>query len=59
MSIDSESLVEKRCGNMMQPQLAAKIEKNTRKTFENGIEPYGTDALRFTLAAMASTGRGY
>ena len=43
--------------NMMQPQLAAKIEKNTRKTFENGIEPYGTDALRFTLAAMASTGR--
>ncbi|WP_332419622.1 valine--tRNA ligase [Vibrio metschnikovii] len=55
--IDLESLVEKRCGNMMQPQLAAKIEKNTRKTFESGIEPYGTDALRFTLAAMASTGR--
>ncbi|EKO3536983.1 valine--tRNA ligase [Vibrio fluvialis] len=55
--IDLESLVTKRTGNMMQPQLAAKIEKNTRKTFENGIEPYGTDALRFTLAAMASTGR--
>ncbi|PSW15079.1 valine--tRNA ligase [Photobacterium sanctipauli] len=55
--IDLESLVAKRTGNMMQPQLAAKIEKNTRKTFENGIEPYGTDALRFTLAAMASTGR--
>ncbi|MGF1844796.1 valine--tRNA ligase [Vibrio clamense] len=55
--IDLESLVEKRCGNMMQPKLAAKIEKATRKTFENGIEPYGTDALRFTLAAMASTGR--
>ncbi|MBN3574227.1 valine--tRNA ligase [Vibrio neptunius] len=55
--IDLESLVEKRCGNMMRPQLAKKIEKNTRKTFENGIEPYGTDALRFTLAAMASTGR--
>jgi valyl-tRNA synthetase len=55
--IDLESLVEKRTGNMMQPQLAAKIEKNTRKTFENGIEPHGTDALRFTLAAMASTGR--
>lgn len=55
--IDLESLVEKRTGNMMQPQLAAKIEKNTRKTFENGIEAYGTDALRFTLAAMASTGR--
>ncbi|MCE0494078.1 valine--tRNA ligase [Vibrio salinus] len=55
--IDLESLVTKRTGNMMQPKLAAKIEKNTRKTFENGIEPYGTDALRFTLAAMASTGR--
>ncbi|ELJ8865057.1 valine--tRNA ligase [Vibrio parahaemolyticus] len=55
--IDLESLVEKRTGNMMQPQLAKKIEKNTRKTFENGIEAYGTDALRFTLAAMASTGR--
>lgn len=55
--IDLESLVEKRTGNMMQPQLAAKIEKNTRKTFEKGIEAHGTDALRFTLAAMASTGR--
>ena len=56
--IGLEELVEKRCGNMMQPQLAKKIEKATRKTFEGGIEPYGTDALRFTLAAMASTGRG-
>ncbi|MGR5079367.1 valine--tRNA ligase [Photobacterium swingsii] len=55
--IGLEDLVEKRCGNMMQPKLAAKIEKQTRKTFENGIEAYGTDALRFTLAAMASTGR--
>ncbi|WP_261816041.1 valine--tRNA ligase [Vibrio gallicus] len=55
--IDLESLVTKRTGNMMQPKLAAKIEKNTRKTFEGGIEAYGTDALRFTLAAMASTGR--
>ncbi|EJL6832563.1 valine--tRNA ligase [Vibrio cholerae] len=55
--IDLESLVAKRTGNMMQPQLAAKVEKNTRKTFENGIEAYGTDSLRFTLAAMASTGR--
>ncbi len=55
--IGLEELVEKRCGNMMQPKLAAKIEKATRKTFDGGIEPYGTDALRFTLAAMASTGR--
>ncbi len=55
--IDLESLVQKRTGNMMQPQLAQKIEKNTRKAFPNGIEAHGTDALRFTLAAMASTGR--
>ncbi|MCE0558197.1 valine--tRNA ligase [Motilimonas sp. E26] len=55
--IDLESLVNKRCGNMMQPQLAAKIEKNTRKAFPEGIETHGTDALRFTLAALASTGR--
>ncbi|MGL4826628.1 MAG: valine--tRNA ligase [Vibrionaceae bacterium] len=55
--IDLETLVAKRTANMMQPQLAAKIEKNTRKTFADGIEAHGTDALRFTLAAMASTGR--
>ncbi|WP_028114343.1 valine--tRNA ligase [Ferrimonas kyonanensis] len=55
--IDLEALVEKRTGNMMQPQLAAKIEKSTRKQFPDGIAPHGTDALRFTLAAMASTGR--
>ncbi|SFD77708.1 valine--tRNA ligase [Pseudoalteromonas denitrificans] len=55
--IDLESLVEKRTGNMMQPKLAAKIEKSTRKEFAKGIEAHGTDALRFTLAAMASTGR--
>jgi valyl-tRNA synthetase len=55
--IELETLVEKRTGNMMQPQLAAKIEKSTRKEFADGIEAHGTDALRFTLAAMASTGR--
>jgi len=55
--IDLESLVTKRTSNLMQEKVAAKIEKNTRKTFENGIEAHGTDALRFTLAAMASTGR--
>ncbi|EAW27015.1 valine tRNA synthetase [Alteromonadales bacterium TW-7] len=55
--IELEDLVQKRTGNMMQPKLAAKIEKDTRKVFANGIEAHGTDALRFTLAAMASTGR--
>ncbi|MFP1925972.1 valine--tRNA ligase [Lonsdalea quercina] len=55
--ISLEALLEKRTGNMMQPQLAEKIHKRTEKQFPNGIEPHGTDALRFTLAALASTGR--
>jgi len=55
--ISLEELLEKRTGNMMQPQLADKIRKRTEKQFPNGIEPHGTDALRFTLAALASTGR--
>ncbi|WP_257286394.1 valine--tRNA ligase [Endozoicomonas sp. SESOKO1] len=55
--IDLESLVEKRCGNMMQPQLAEKIEKRTRSTFPDGISAHGTDALRYTLYSLASTGR--
>jgi len=55
--IDLEALVQKRTGNMMQPQMAKKIEKATRKEFPDGIDAFGTDALRFTFAAMASTGR--
>ncbi|MDX1455860.1 MAG: valine--tRNA ligase, partial [Gammaproteobacteria bacterium] len=49
--IDLEPLVEKRTFGMMQPQLKAKVEKATRKTFPEGIRAYGTDALRFTLTA--------
>ena len=55
--IDLASLQEKRTGNMMQPQMAEKIKKRTAKQFPEGIEAHGTDALRFTLAALASTGR--
>ncbi|MEM7210049.1 MAG: valine--tRNA ligase [Pseudomonadota bacterium] len=55
--IDLESLVTKRTGNMMQPHLAEKIEKQTRKEFPEGIPGYGTDALRYTFASLASTGR--
>jgi valyl-tRNA synthetase len=55
--ISIDDLVEKRTGNMMQPEQAEKIAKRTRKQFKEGIEPHGTDALRFTLCALASTGR--
>ncbi|MEX1665598.1 valine--tRNA ligase [Zhongshania arctica] len=55
--IELDALLEKRCGNMMQPQLAEKIAKATRSTFPEGIGAHGTDALRFTLFSLASTGR--
>ena len=55
--IELEQLILKRTSGMMQPQLATKIEKSTRRQFPNGIESYGTDALRFTYYSLASTGR--
>jgi valyl-tRNA synthetase len=55
--IDLDALVAKRTSGMMQPHLAKKIEQATRKDFPSGIQSYGTDALRFTFASLASTGR--
>jgi valyl-tRNA synthetase len=55
--IDLEALVAKRTSGMMNPKDAKKIEKATRKQFAKGIDAYGTDALRFTFTAMASTSR--
>ncbi|WEJ63222.1 valine--tRNA ligase [Thiomicrorhabdus lithotrophica] len=55
--IELEDLVAKRTYGMMQPEKAAKIEKSTRKQFPDGIPAFGTDAIRFTFASLASTGR--
>ena len=55
--IDVETLVLKRTSGLMNPKQAAQIEKRTRKEFPIGIPAFGTDALRFTFASLASPGR--
>ncbi|MEE9575129.1 MAG: valine--tRNA ligase, partial [Gammaproteobacteria bacterium] len=55
--IELEALVNKRTQDVMQPHLIERIEKLTRKNFPEGIPPFGCDALRFTFASLATTGR--
>jgi valyl-tRNA synthetase len=55
--IELEALVAKRTSGLMQPHLAASIERATRRQYPHGIEPHGTDALRFTFASLATQSR--
>ena len=55
--IDLETLIKKRTEGLMQPKMKEKIEKQTIKDFPEGIQAYGTDALRLTFCSLASGSR--
>ena len=55
--VELEPLVEKSTKSLLIPQVREKVEKRIRKDYPEGIPAIGTDALRFTFAALASYSR--
>ena len=55
--ITLDKLVAKRTDNLMQPKMAKRIDKATRKEYPEGIQAYGTDPLRFTFYSIATRTR--
>ncbi|HET9113665.1 MAG TPA: valine--tRNA ligase [Burkholderiales bacterium] len=55
--IDLDSLIAKRTSGMMNPKQAAAIAKQTRVDYPHGFSAFGTDAVRFTFASLATHGR--
>ena len=54
--VDLETLVMKRTTGLMKPEDAKRIAQETRRDYPDGLPAFGADALRFSMAAMASQG---